>query len=73
MGRRSRQPALRTHKIPAQALENGRRLMGEQSAATVRYNDWANDTVAAMNLGEPREGHIWLVDPPKGTISEAKR
>lgn len=47
--------------------------MSEQNAATVRYNDWANDTVAAMSVGDPREGYIWLVDPLKGTVSEAKR
>lgn len=72
MGKKTKQ-RLRTHKIPPNALATGQRLMQEQSTATTRYNDWSFDTVAAMNIGDPKEGHLWLVDPSKGTVSEVAR
>lgn len=72
MGSRSRTKPLRSHKIPAGALARGQQLMQEQNAATKRLDEWGLDTVAAMDLGDPKEGHQWLVNPAKGTISEAK-
>lgn len=71
--KKSRKPAMRSHKIPAAAQTTGKALMDAQAAATTRYNEWALDTIAAMSIGDPKEGHLWLVDPSKGSVVETRK
>lgn len=70
MGKRTKKPQLRTVKIPERAAATGRKLYEEQASATRRLNDWGTDTVAAMSIGDLKEGHEWLVDPSKGVVHE---
>lgn len=67
MGKKAK---LRKHTIPAAAAATGAKIMDEQAAVTKRYTEWAQDTVAAMNIGSPKEGHQWLVDPRNKSVSE---
>jgi hypothetical protein len=72
MGRAERRKAdkLRSHELPPASASTGIELMEAQAQATDRYINWANDTVAAMKLGDPKEGHQWVVDPRNRRVRE---
>lgn len=67
---RRRAGKLRTVALAPGAVATGRQLMEQQDQVTQRYMNWARDTVAAMNLGDPKEGHQWVVDPKDGKVRE---
>lgn len=61
---------LRSRDLPAAAADELLRLQDIQQKASTEYQNAGVNIVRGMGLGDPREGHRWVVDPQSKKVHE---